>query len=84
MVALVSTQNEPGKSDTLNTLAADPPWLVAARAETGVAQFPRGDSNPRITEYHAHANLRGYDDKAAWCSSFADRYDRLDPAQRHP
>jgi uncharacterized protein (TIGR02594 family) len=41
-----------------------------AVAEMGVAQHPPGQSNPRITEYHEGTNLRGYDDKASWCSSF--------------
>lgn len=27
---------------------------------------------PRITEYHTHTNIRGYDDKASWCSSFVN------------
>ena len=36
----------------------------------GVAQFPMGHSNPRITEYHQGTNICGYDDKAPWCSSF--------------
>ena len=41
-------------------------------AEVGVAQFPVGQSNPRIAEYHAGTNLCGYDDKAPWCSSFVN------------
>ncbi len=49
-----------------------PPWLSVATAEFGVAQYPAGQSNPRITEYHKGTNLRGYDDKAAWCSSFVN------------
>ena len=49
-----------------------PPWLAVASAETGVAQYPPGQSNPRIVAYHEHANLRGYDDKASWCSSFVN------------
>lgn len=40
--------------------------------ETGVAQYPAGRSNPRITGYHDSTNLRGYDDKASWCSSFVN------------
>lgn len=32
-------------------------------------QWPAGQSNPRITEYHDGTNIRGYDDKASWCSS---------------
>lgn len=50
----------------------EPPWLAVARKESGVAQYPVGQSNPRITEYHAHTNIRGYDDKASWCSSFVN------------
>ena len=46
------------------------PWLATARAECGVCVAPAGQSNPRITEYHALTNIAGYDDKAAWCSSF--------------
>jgi uncharacterized protein (TIGR02594 family) len=52
--------------------AGTPPWLTVARAEIGVAQYPPGQSNPRITEYHEHTNIRGYDDKASWCSSFVN------------
>jgi uncharacterized protein (TIGR02594 family) len=50
----------------------NPPWLAIAAAEIGVAQFPAGRSNPRITEYHEGTNIRGYDDKAPWCSSFVN------------
>jgi uncharacterized protein (TIGR02594 family) len=46
--------------------------MTVARAEMGVAQYPAGHSNPRITEYHADTNIRGYDDKASWCSSFVN------------
>ena len=46
--------------------------MTVAAAELGVSQFPAGQSNPRITEYHFHTNIRGYDDKASWCSSFAN------------
>jgi len=49
-----------------------PPWLAVARRETGIAQYPPGQSNPRITEYHEHTDIRGYDDKASWCSSFVN------------
>ena len=48
------------------------PWLEVARGELGVAPFAEGLSNPRITEYHALTNTRGYDDKASWCSSFVN------------
>lgn len=54
----------------MDILAADPPWMVLAAHELGVAQWPAGQSNPRITEYHDGTNIRGYDDKASWCSSF--------------
>ena len=47
-----------------------PPWMAVALAEVGVSTFPPGHSNPRITAYHAHTNIAGYDDKASWCSSF--------------
>ena len=49
-----------------------PPWLAVAAAEKGVRVFAVGQSNPRITEYHALTNIRGYDDKASWCSSFVN------------
>lgn len=49
---------------------SDAPWLATARAEVGVCVAPPGVSNPRITGYHARTNIAGYDDKAAWCSSF--------------
>lgn len=48
----------------------EPIWLETARKKLGVATFPKGQSNPRITEYHANTNIAGYDDKAAWCSTF--------------
>lgn len=51
----------------MNALA---PWLPAALAEVGVAAWPGGRSNPRITAYHANTSIAGYDDKASWCSSF--------------
>ena len=43
-----------------------------AAAETGVTPCGPGESNPRITAYHHGTNLQGYDDKVAWCSSFAN------------
>ncbi len=46
--------------------------MPVAQQEIGIARYPVGNSNPRITEYHAHTNIKGYDDKVAWCSSFAD------------
>jgi uncharacterized protein (TIGR02594 family) len=49
-----------------------PLWMPIAFAEAGVRTFPAGQSNPRVTEYHAHTNIRGYDDKASWCSSFVN------------
>lgn len=49
-----------------------PPWLNVASAERGVSAYPVGASNPRITEYHEGTNIRGYDDKASWCSSFVN------------
>ena len=48
------------------------PWLSVARLEIGVRTFPPGESNPRITAYHAGTNIQGYDDKASWCSSFVN------------
>ena len=48
------------------------PWLAVAAAEIGVAQRPAGQSNARITEYHGGTTIRGYDDKAPWCSSFVN------------
>lgn len=47
-----------------------PPWMPIARQEIGVRTYPNGQSNPRITDYHSHTNIAGYDDKASWCSSF--------------
>ena len=47
-----------------------PRWLSIAHSEIGVTQAPLGQSNPRITEYHAGTNVQGYDDKVSWCSSF--------------
>ena len=48
------------------------PWMPIAFQEVGVSTYPPGLSNPRVTEYHAHTNIRGYDDKASWCSSFVN------------
>lgn len=45
-------------------------WMAIAEREIGIKTFPEGESNPRITEYHEGTNIAGYDDKAAWCSSF--------------
>ena len=59
-------------AEGLNALSARLPWLVAAHAEAGVASWPSGQSNPRVTQYHDHTNLKGYDDKASWCSSFVN------------
>ena len=44
--------------------------MPIAVQETGVSTFPPGHSNPRVTQYHGHTNIAGYDDKASWCSSF--------------
>lgn len=52
------------------TTLPEAPWLLHARSEQGVRTFAPGRSNPRITAYHAGTNIAGYDDKAAWCSSF--------------
>jgi uncharacterized protein (TIGR02594 family) len=49
-----------------------PSWMAFAVAELGVAEYPVGQSNPRITEYHEGTNICGYDDKASWCSSFVN------------
>lgn len=48
------------------------PWMQIALAEIGVSTYPPGQSNPRVTEYHANTNIAGYDDKASWCSSFVN------------
>lgn len=47
-----------------------PLWIKTAEQELGVKTFSVGKSNPRISEYHQGTNIEGYDDKAAWCSSF--------------
>ena len=54
----------------LSSHMVEPIWLATARKELGVVTFPEGQSNPRITEYHSTTSIAGYDDKAAWCSSF--------------
>jgi len=46
--------------------------MEVAYRERGIKTFPEGQSNPRITKYHHGANIQGYDDKAAWCSSFVN------------
>jgi len=46
--------------------------MAVAQQELGVRTYSEGSSNPRITEYHEGTNIAGYDDKAAWCSSFLD------------
>lgn len=48
------------------------PCMSVAAAEIGVCTFPPGQSNPGVTEYHEQTNIRGYDDKASWCSSFVN------------
>ena len=48
------------------------PWMPIAFAEVGIAQYPQGQSNPRVSEYHEGTNIRGYDDKVSWCSSFVN------------
>lgn len=52
--------------------AATTPWMNAAVGEFGVRRFPVGQINPRIVEYNSYTNLRGYDDKISWCSSFVN------------
>jgi uncharacterized protein (TIGR02594 family) len=47
-------------------------WMSVAHSEVGVRTYPLGQSNPRVTEYHSHTNIAGYDDKASWCSSFVN------------
>lgn len=47
-------------------------WMAVAEGEIGIKTFADGESNPRITEYHNGTNIAGYDDKAAWCSSFVN------------
>lgn len=47
-------------------------WMLVAASEKGVHTAPPDQSNPRITAYHAGTNIEGYDDKAAWCSSFVN------------
>ena len=47
-------------------------WMLVAASEQGVRTAPPWQSNPRITAYHAGTNIAGYDDKAAWCSSFVN------------
>ena len=49
-----------------------PSWITFAVGEIGVRTFPPGQCNPRVVEYHALTNIRGYDDKASWCSSFVN------------
>ncbi|MBC7603145.1 MAG: TIGR02594 family protein [Ramlibacter sp.] len=46
--------------------------MSGALAERGVRTFAPGQSNPRVTQYHELTNIRGYDDKASWCSSFVN------------
>ncbi len=46
--------------------------MEIAYHERGIKAFSKGKSNPRITEYHYGTNIQGYDDKAAWCSSFVN------------
>lgn len=47
-----------------------PPWLAVAAGERGVAPFPQGSCNPRITAYHHGTSIHGYDDNVNWCSTF--------------
>ena len=45
-------------------------WVKVAYEECGIKVLAAGQSNPRITQYHQGTNIAGYNDKAAWCSSF--------------
>ena len=54
----------------LNNTAIVPTWMTVAQQEIGVKTFATGGSNPRIEGYHDATHIAGYDDKAAWCSSF--------------
>ena len=36
-------------------------WMLVAAGEKGVHTFPPGQSNPRVTAYHAGTNIAGYD-----------------------
>ena len=47
-----------------------PNWMNLAQEELGIRRYPKGSTNPRITQYHENTNIQGYDDKVAWCSSF--------------
>jgi len=58
-------------SDELSP-ADKPRWLHFAEQELGITTYPDGDSNPRVMQYHCGTNIHGYDDKAAWCSSFVN------------
>jgi uncharacterized protein (TIGR02594 family) len=46
--------------------------MPIARREIGVSTYASGQSNPRVTQYHADTNIAGYNDKASWCSSFVN------------
>ena len=59
-------------ADSADAVFGAAPWFPIAHGEIGVVQFPAGQSNPRITQYHEGTNIRGYDDKASWCSSFVN------------
>jgi uncharacterized protein (TIGR02594 family) len=48
------------------------PWMDVAFEERGTRRFPAGQTNLRIVEYNSYTNLRGYDDKISWCSSFVN------------
>jgi len=45
-------------------------WVSIAKEEIGVRRFPKGQSNPRLEQYHQGTNIAGDDDKAAGGSSF--------------
>jgi uncharacterized protein (TIGR02594 family) len=49
-----------------------PPWLPIATAEAGVRTLAPGLSHPRVALYHRCTTTPWYDDKASWCSSFAN------------
>ncbi len=49
----------------------EPPWLIKARKEIGVAEIPGLDkNNPRILEYDAVTTLKAKVDEVPWCSAF--------------
>ena len=49
-----------------------PPWIVVARGELGVRDYPGPAYHPRIVEYLATTGNQQNSDETSWCSAFVN------------